>query len=734
MTRTIIFILYHRCKITISKFYSIFTEYLYFFIFLILTIYSSQMINLHASTLKNSKLAFNINIIYLSQPIDKYKTVKRIQLEGFNSIFLKKFLFNIEHVNPVYIVKKIEYLKNYGFLAKLKLSYISLYDIKYITLNFKINPILKRIKISKQKALIIPRNFLINTFYRQIGLPKNYVNIHNSIQNINLWYKSRGFDWVNVELVNKKQSEEINLEIFEGKIATTSIICQEAHISCNKIMYDIENEIKQKLGLIPGYILNVRKVELGIIELKKNQLIDSYTYSISKHSSGLHVLFKYNLFKSSKVFFFEQETIFFYYKQMIGIYKRYLDKIKLDAKFYKKCRHIYNNKIVLNIKSIIAQLNEKVNCSILPLFKHIGFKYYSYPRNQYSYGFILDIKIIGRNTNIDILFLYPYIKLGNFALGYTTLNIYYQYSLLYHLEKLQLLNLYNINRKSIYTKLYSFGFNIQLINNINKYIYFNQKLINHFNISTHKIINIYSYYPYNLYIKKTKNIYLLPINLQTATKIIQQSLMILKIKIKYNTLLFAQRLKSGTLFIVESIYSIPLFVKKTYLGYQIQYYNNQKLHIKYNQVHILPKIKKFEYSNILIFLAELELYIHQQSYRPIINTTYANTILKKGNINYYGSQSLFIYLIEYNLSLYDYLSFYIFFNFAYNLNFCHSISLLNFNKYYIFNNSVYYDINIGSGIQFNTPIKRIPTLRIEYRINNKKNNFLQLCVYSKYSN
>uniref|UniRef100_UPI003001C912 hypothetical protein n=1 Tax=Anunuuluaehu liula TaxID=3049639 RepID=UPI003001C912 len=248
MKNKIIFIIYNRFKINNFKIYSIIIQYLYLLIFIILAMHINLIINSPQVILKNSQLAFNVNIIYISKSINKYKVIKKIELEKFNKIFLKKFLlkntslFKISNVNTTNILKNIERLKSYGFLTKVKLSFVKAHNIKYVTLNFKINPILKRIKISKQKTLLIPHYLLIDTFKKQIGLPKNYIDINKSINTINLWYKSRGFDWVNIELIKTKRLEEIHLKIFEGQIAKSNLVCTQENFKPS-FLYHIEYNI-----------------------------------------------------------------------------------------------------------------------------------------------------------------------------------------------------------------------------------------------------------------------------------------------------------------------------------------------------------------------------------------------------------------------------------------------------------------------------------------------------------
>lgn len=741
MKEQIMLIIYYRLKITISNLYAVTTQCLYLLIFIILITHINQIMNSEKIILKNSTLAFNVNIIYLSKSINKYKQIKKIELEGFNPIFIKKFLlrnkfsFKINDINSTDIVRSIERLKSYGFLTKTKLSFIKAYNIKYITLNFKINPILKRIKISKQRTLLIPKNILINTFQKQIGLPKNYISINKSINIIKLWYKSRGFNWIDVKLVKTKKLEEFYLKIFEGKIIRINLICKQKNILSQNFEHEIEREIKQELGLIHGYILNIKQLELGIIRLKQNKLINTCKYTITQNFRGLNISFKYDLFKYNQAFFYKQQTIVDYYKQILKICKYYLYNTTIISRYSQY--NYYKSKIMpLNYiaKLIILEANKKINLGIKPLSKYFGFKYYSCQKNPSQQSLMVDMQIIGKNTATNISFSYPNMKINNFLLGYLTLNAYYYkcytYNMLYALKAMPILTLNNTNKNAIKTKLNSFGIDILFRNHLHEYISLTEKIINEYNISNQILLNIHNYNQYNFFQNKRQNTKFIS---KIISRVITQNLIILKMQIKYNTLYLTQKLKSGTLFVVEIIYFTPFLIKQPYFIYWKKY-SSQSLHAKCHKVFVMPKIIKSAYNNLLIFLIDINWFIGYQNCEPIFQTNHKdekNIYFQNYNKNNNIFKPSFLYKIEYNLHLYNYLSLYIFCNFTHNLH--NKIMLLNLTKYYIFNNSLYYEINIGSGIQLNIPIKKIPTLRIEYSISNKANSLIQLRAYSTYN-
>ena len=122
MKNEIIFILYTRLQIYIIKL----IEYIYLIIFSILSAHLNKSFN---NCEYNTKLACNLNILYLYKTQNKNNHIKKIEIGGLNKIIYKNIFrsykllqsskilnSNIETIN---IKKNISYLKNSGFIRKI---------------------------------------------------------------------------------------------------------------------------------------------------------------------------------------------------------------------------------------------------------------------------------------------------------------------------------------------------------------------------------------------------------------------------------------------------------------------------------------------------------------------------------------------------------------------------------------------------------------------------------------
>lgn len=738
----IIYIAYNRFKIITDKLYLIITQDSYFLIGVILISSLYQLLSLPRIVMHNYRLAFNINITYLLDDFNTYRFIKKIQLDNCNSIFVKSFLsgnkrfLNINFLDNLYIKNKIEQLKNYGSLKQVSLLSLTSNNIKYITLNFTFNPILKRVKILKQKKLLIPSSILINIFYKQIGLPKNYIKINQSIQDIYQWYKSNGFNWIDIQLIETKKLEEIYLQISEGEVATSYIICTQSNMFSKTIIFNKEKEITKKLGFIKGEKLNIKKIELGIKQLKKSKILNDCTYIVEKNASGLNIFFEYNVVQSNSKFFFQEAKTVNKYKQIDKIWNYYFYKNKLRLSRIPKQIYSSHYKSILNshklFKLLILQIEENIKYCTQSLLKHFIIKYRLHKIYYYKQNFTIDVHMTKKNTAMNILFFLPDIKLTNCSLGYIILNFYYEYykyNLLNDVQKAQLLNLHSSKESLTCTKIVVLGFNISLDKSLNEYIYTKIRLLTQFYRVNQKFINVSKYSQNNYYVSNEINTTLANIFTQNITKSLQQKLIIFRILIKYNTLCLTKQFTSGKLFIIESIYFMPL--AETFFNILS---SSHSLHLNYNQVYVLPKILKSIYANILFVMIKIDWLVNNKIYKSVLQKSFANIFLKENNINNNLYQALYLYHVEYSTHIFYHLSLYIFCNFTHDLPLYNKIPFSFIYQYSTFNNLSAYEVNIGSGIQFNVPIYKMPTFRIEYKISNKSNSFLQFRLYSKYNN
>ena len=243
-----------------------------------------------------------------------HQTIKKVMIQGINNSYLKKRIFHIlgidfffqysgpwNHKQINLIIKK---LKRSGFFHKISLSYRLFYNEIHVIITLYKNPIIQSIKVKNIYQLKIIKDDLIDLLNNQVGYPKNFRVIDSIIQHINKWYFIRGYRWSSItykQLNSKKTGLIINIE--EGKIYKTEIIC----LNQNKyVNIEMNNQlIVNELHIQPGKLLNYNTIELGIIKLKKYNILSNHNYSIRKISpQRFKVTFYYHLPEKKQVFGF----------------------------------------------------------------------------------------------------------------------------------------------------------------------------------------------------------------------------------------------------------------------------------------------------------------------------------------------------------------------------------------------------------------------------------------------
>nr|YP_009774102.1 conserved hypothetical plastid protein [Caulacanthus okamurae]QIZ74719.1 conserved hypothetical plastid protein [Caulacanthus okamurae] len=629
-------------------------------------------------------LAFNGNIIHF-QLQRKTKT----SIQELNYLLIQRILTKCDRKNFLRANKIVDFLQSSGFLNKVEYFVVHTYKISYFIINININSIIKKIEINKHNQLQIPRKFLATIFEDQLGLPANYRNIDKSINKIYEWYIKRGFKWVHVQIIQPISSNTIHIKIFEGKLTESKFI----HVGKNNIKYGVSKKIKtllvQKLGLVPGSSLNIQQIENGIEFLKKIQLIDDCTYKITHHQDMFKITVKYSIFTDNYGYFYNKTILIPYYKKLLIALNKY--------------QH-YN--IVQKTLNYINKIIYLVSFKNLLLYKNLNFKFFvsSLKYDYYYTGIKIDLikKIphfyfsLFRINNQWMKTIGNYIKL-NFS---NKLSVYYLLNPSYNIQKHTCITKKILDSKkelktsniSIFSKYY-----------LQKEIECGKNIVYMHNLYNKRFINI------NKYVSKSNHYSLISMS-RTIHKTIKQNLLSLKIQLKYSNFNVTEKIKSGYLLILESIFYMPIIIKtKNNTGFNFSLIQYCK--IKYNQTFRLPILL----SSRLIFFSEINL--------PIINHKYNHQIrnLFFNNFRYSGSFSLSHFnTLEYHIPINLCLSYYLFYNFIQT-------------PYYIYKNH-YYIHNIGSGVQLNMPVKIIPNIRFEHRINNYEQQYYQFRLLSLYNN
>nr|QCI07301.1 hypothetical protein [Leiomenia cribrosa] len=710
MKNEIISILYNRLQIYIIAL----IKYIYLTIFFILKVNLS--INSHDKILSinNSKLAFNLNILYL------YKTnnqkIEKIEIDTLNNLIVKHIAYNcplslqkqisnykIEIIN---IKKTIDLLKNSGFIKNINLKLVKKGNKKYVILHLYTNPILKKIIIFNYKSLKIPNEVLRKIFQPQIGLPKNYIKLKKSINKIYSWYKLKGFEWIHIKLVNDEKSEHLSLEIVESTIVQTEFISISNNNLSKNIQNIIENRILQELHIKLGNTLNIKKIESGINYLKDIKLINECTYKVMECNKGLKIILKYKLFKS----------------QMECIYRKNVKENKISIK-----NNIKNN--ISNFYSHYKYILTNISNHIILLNKYLTITYTSYyPYLDREKKIIFNIKILKNFPSMNIKLLHPSIKISKNIYGNFITYLYHKINQANSIYPLHALNILKTNKRS--NSIVNKGVKILFKHYLYKNIYLEEEINKIYYCTIKNSIYLKRCITnYKLQDLRNQNKY----KLTAFKKIIKQQVISLNILLKYNPFYLSNKLKSSKSLLLHLISNISLPFTKNQAIYSSKY-PCKYIYFQYHQTFIIPKflkLIKINYHSLVMFL-EIYLDTNQNFDSAIIKRllryqNYLNFNLyipKQYRYYYYPS---YLYHIEYNTFIHKYLSLYIFSNYSYNLysNLYNNLSSLkDLHK----NNT-----NIGYGVQINLPIQKIPPIRIEYGINNKEKNFLQMRAYSKYT-
>ena len=206
-----------------------------------------------------------------------------IVISGLNNNIVKKKiidLFGIIVNSHTYMSRQqIQYL-----ISKLKLSGFFIYvdfNIYYLSTHQVIiidvisNPILDKVYVLNYKDKLIPSSYILFLFRLQLGCPKSFIQIHDSINQMIQWYQLRGYYQVNIQLEDNHASNNILvLSIDESKVNKIEIITY--------IKYS--EKISNKKALLPSLViktlniklnqaLNIRHLDYVISKLKLQKII-----------------------------------------------------------------------------------------------------------------------------------------------------------------------------------------------------------------------------------------------------------------------------------------------------------------------------------------------------------------------------------------------------------------------------------------------------------------------------
>nr|YP_010904255.1 hypothetical protein REQ04_pgp121 [Catenella fusiformis]WCH57506.1 hypothetical protein [Catenella fusiformis] len=641
-------------------------------------------------------------IVFIGRPTDSL--FKQICYK-YHITSQQPYLYNIK------LAKIIEYLQNNGFVNKIEYFVIHITNIKYFIFSITTNRIIKKIEIKKYNGLKIPPSFLVYIFKSQIGLPFNYRKLSNSIQKIYKWYKNKGFAWTYIQLIKHKNPNVLCLQIFEGKIFKSSFICKcipQSIISSN-LLNKIEKVLEVELGISKGCILNVNKIEQGIIRVKNIKLINNCKYNIIHGSKGLYIEVEYTISINRCGHFYYKDLIIDFYQHY---FRYYQDNLVINTSYYSKTT---KNNIINLIKGKIFNIKQIV------LYKYLGFKYYSsYFRNSYN-TLVTNIELTNKIHQLNCYFFCPNIKFHKSFFSHILLNFYYKINLrdtIYPMYNTRIGFPPSNSQINFKHYLQSTGTSILYKHYINNQIYLTKDIIYENNQYQKKLLDIKK-----CYIKNCMNQQVSISKILHET--IKQKLIFFHIQVKHNSLDSVSGLKSGKLFVLKSIFFTTVQSPTNSSLYQPSNLT-WDFGIKYKQIFLLPNLfPYFTKKNAVILISNINWPVKLNKSREIFSYNYKyNTNMY---IQYNSKQIIcqysgikYLNTIEYHILTHR-------FNFLSNYIFCSCSNKLRST----YNNFLF---NIGSGIELKIPIKTIPRIRFEYGIDRYKKKYYQFRILLSYRN
>ena len=680
----------------------------------------------HKISRYNLPFAFHINSIYLSKAQYKFNKneVIKININRCNTFLFSRLIshsskikFNKKKVIPFYNAKQIiDYLRVSGFLKSME---VLNYNPNYRILNIDISPIIKRVYIYRYQNLNIPENLLLNLFKNQLGLPKNYYLIEKILNKICSWYKSKGFLWANVQLVNssKLDSNSISLNISEGIIFKTKLACEDKKLLRMTHLNNLNNLIVKELKISPGEILNLYNLKCGISKLKKFKILQECSYCIDFCKRGIIISINYKTIKSGGIYFHS--------------YKSNLMQSKSNINFI---RVIMNNSRNL-IDKIFPFLNPSINTIKIQSFL---FYYDFFYGKKYVKHFITITRISKSDNEIHLLLNFPIINKNDIIEGDFTFN-----SLLYSFKPV------------IYTEDISINlpyFNKAYTRTANFYIFLHKSKVRF----QKKFCNFFSLESSLLFIKKTNSKVSLNIQTHITPSIekmfkasiyniykdqpkfhLKKTLKNAKIKwITFKILLDVQMHKYFNFIKIKQDINISSFLfvltsnkKKNNLNLII----DLKKSINYRFKLVIPNqfLTLSTGKNDFTILGELNFILSEEDlmFPNKYNFRYMNSENSKiYNFNNPTIGSSCFFTIQYKVYLSKLISFYLFSKFTTFSSYVAN-KLINAN----FNDQSQYElITFGLRFKLKTPIKKIPIIYLKIGLHNNNKTLITINTVYKY--
>nr|YP_010903257.1 hypothetical protein REP76_pgp120 [Hypnea cornuta]WCH55710.1 hypothetical protein [Hypnea cornuta] len=637
----------------------------------------------------NKRLAFQTYTVHT-------KKIRINNLHRHDQKYFAKILPSCKY--KINIKKVLEYLKNIGILHQLDYFILNINNFKYYIIHLYLNDDIKKIEIQSYKHLKIPKKLLIKILKPQLGSPIHYSKIHNAINRIYRWYIYRGFTYIYIKLNYKRPTQSLYLKIIEGQIIENHLIHKPNIVLNSNIVNKIDSILIKELNISKASIFNKKTIDKGIIYLKNIQLLKTCDYKIKKYKQGLVLNIEYSIFTKPNGYIYNYDLNIQTNHPVLYNIINYSYPLIISTNF---------NLLPNILQQFIHQIS-KINQVYITYLKYknnlikiFNFKYYLYYIN---YSYKINIQTINNIPQFELAIFVPYMKINKIVLNFIKSNLYKK---IYNTKKIC------PNKKRKKSKIIE---NID-IKSIGNYTVVNQKIFKNFNYQL-QYINIYNTFKAKfLYLQRSFN---QSNKFNYYNKIVKQKITLVNTQIKYGHLEYSKFLETGRMLILEFLFLKPeKIIKKNIIN--ISESNN--IDLKYYQIILLPKYLKFITKNTLNIFININSFIIQKNHDNIlskINHTCLQMYFQKKYERIIKYNTKYLYQLEYHIFLGQFYSYYIF-------------SRIN-NKLHNNNKAFQYNYIIGSGIQINLPIKKLPKIRFEYKINKHKTNHYQIRLFSSCTN
>lgn len=652
-----------------------------------------------------------------------YANIKKIHCYNTNKevayhLFKKQLFFKykkIKNFKKILKIKKVIYsIKKSGFFSYIK-TFQSKNNIEgFISfiITAKVNPIIKQIKISNYYNLQIPSVLVKRIFIHQVGLPENYKKLQKSIEQIHDWYISHGFKFIQIRLIRTNCSGQLLLNINEGIIGKIEIISMINTSFNQKIISNIQTSIDKELNLRTGQPLNIKKLEMYLVYLKKQKFLQDCNYTTYLHKNLIYLKIYFNIIPTPKM-------NLYLLNQNCHNRSNFLKHLCQNSKFEDLINH---NNMIVQIQQLYLYIKR--------IQQDLGFHYCFISQNKYTNYLKIKAQIdkqLYRIINCTYKHIHLYIQQAR-IFYLTTIEVDHKI----HNSKIFYPFIHVVDKNRCYSIIHELQAKLNSLSLI-----FHHKLIQEVSISENIAIRSYLNNKNRIsithqYINNIQHIFndisSITIKFKKYLQVLHNRLIYIELFLKYNSLYLIDSLPIGSFMVIYSklFYSIKPNSNAYIKNHQ---YLGQVINSTFINHYYIPNILPGIYKSILVSLIDIKYVVKKTLITPVYcNNDYelndSNFNRYKGIIQYYSC----LLKTEFHLYKWKYISIYFFCDFNNNENSIkYNIKLLA---------KTMNEINLkhkGIGIQLNIPIKNLANINIKYNKSNKNRSSVRITNYSKYN-